>query len=101
MNSVTADARIKNYFTLPCYIFHLQNAGSQKLMYANLKSKFISLGKSVLPPATFLLHGIKLPHILHLSDYRDYNINDIIVLVYEIYSYFKDSAFTAVIGMQI
>ena len=56
------------YSTLPSYIFYLQNARSQKLMYANLKSKFISLGKSVLPPVTFLLHGIKLAHILHLRD---------------------------------
>ena len=79
------------------HIFHLRNARSQKLMYVNLKSKFISLGKSVLLPATFLLHGIKLAHILHLRDYRLYNINDIVVLVYVIYSYFKDSAFTAVI----
>ena len=101
VNSVTAADRIKNYSTLPSYIFQLQNARSQKLMYANLKSKFISLGKSVLPPATFLLHGIKLAHILYLRDYRHYNINDIVVLVYETYSFFKDSAFTAVIGMQI
>ena len=95
MNSVTAAARIKRYATLPYYIFHSHNARSQKLMYVNLKSKFISLGKSVLPPATFLRYGIKMAHILHLRDYRHSSI--IVVLVYEIYSYFKDSAFTAVI----
>ena len=66
-------------------------------MYVNLKTKFISLGKSVLPPATFVLHGIKLPHILHLRDYRHSNINDIVVLGYVIFSYFNDSAFTEVI----
>ena len=99
MNSVTAAARIKSYATLLSYIFHLQNARSQKLMYVNLKSSFISLGKSVLPPATFLLHGVKLPNILHLGDFRHSNITDIAVLVYVTCSYFKDSAFTVVRGM--
>ena len=62
--------------------FHLNVSGVTPQSVVNsVTAAAISLGKSVLPPATFLLHGIKLTHILHLRDNQHYNINDIVVLV--------------------
>ena len=91
----------QNLFYTPLLYISFTKCAIAKNKVRKLEIEVLSLGKSVLPQATFLLHGIKVPHILHLRNYRHSSINNIVVLVYEIYSFFKDSAFTAVIGMQI
>ena len=101
MNSVTAAARIKSYATLHYYIFHSQNARSQKLMYLKLEIEVHIAGEKCFATCDILTSWHRAGPHPYLRDYRHYNINDIVVLVYETYSFFKDSAFTAVIGMQI